>query len=83
MAAPEERNSFVMPDLVGQSEDDAVNEIVGAGLRVSGIKTQPASPAQTNAGDNVAQAPREVLRTFPAAGQRVYEGQGIGLEVSQ
>ena len=83
MAAPEDRNSFVMPDLVGQGEDDAVNEIVGAGLRVSGIKTQPASPAQTNAGDNVAQAPREVLRTFPAAGQRVYEGQGIGLEVSQ
>src|SRR5208337_181174 len=37
MAALEERKSFVMPDLIGQSENDAVNEIVGAGLRVGGI----------------------------------------------
>ena len=40
LAAPLERNSFVMPDLVGRSEDDAVNAIVGAGLHVGTIASQ-------------------------------------------
>ncbi len=47
VAAPQERNSFVMPDLVGRSEDDAVNAIVGAGLHVASIHSQPA-PAGRN-----------------------------------
>jgi len=41
LAAPEERNSFVMPNLVGGSEDEAINTIVGAGLRVASIASQP------------------------------------------
>jgi beta-lactam-binding protein with PASTA domain len=86
MAAPEDRGSFVMPDLAGQSEDDAVNAIVGAGLHVSGIKTQEAAAVQANAGESVSSETRDtrmVVRTFPGAGQRVYDGQGIGLEVTQ
>src|SRR5271165_4987188 len=82
LAAPEERNSFVMPDLVGRSEDDAVNEIVGAGLRVGGIASQPPPPADSNATESVPSGTRMVVRTFPPAGQRVYDGQSIGLEVT-
>ncbi len=41
VAATEERKSFVMPDLRGRTEDDAVNEIVGAGLKVGSISSQP------------------------------------------
>ena len=111
LAASEERASFVMPDLVGQSEDNAVNTIVNAGLRVSGIKSQsapapapapssqpnpsstpspPANPQsspptapQQNSPETVPSGTRMVVHTYPAAGQRVFEGQGIGLEVTQ
>jgi beta-lactam-binding protein with PASTA domain len=87
MAAPEDRNSFVMPDLVGRSEDDAVNEIVGAGLHVAGISSQasasPAAAAPATASEAPPSGPRTVVRTSPAAGQRVYDGQGIGLQVTQ
>jgi beta-lactam-binding protein with PASTA domain len=87
MAAPEDRNSFVMPDLVGRSEDDAVNEIVGAGLHVAGISSQasasPAASAPATASEAPPSGPRTVVRTSPAAGQRVYDGQGIGLQVTQ
>ena len=82
VAAPEERKSFVMPDLVGRSEDEAVNAIVGAGFHVGTIASQPAPPG--NAPPQAAPLPsRTVVRTTPAAGQRVYEGQGIGLEVTR
>ena len=83
LAAPEERNSFVMPDLVGRSEDDAVNEIVGAGLRVGRIASQPPPPADSNATETVPSGTRMVVRTIPGPGQRVYEGQGISLEVTR
>jgi beta-lactam-binding protein with PASTA domain len=79
LAASEDRPSFVVPDLVGRSEDDAVNAIVNAGLRLSRISTQPAAASQENA----AQGSRVVVSTQPAAGQRVYQGQGIGLQVTQ
>jgi eukaryotic-like serine/threonine-protein kinase len=82
LAAPEGRASFVMPDLVGHSEDDAVNEIVGAGLRVASIASQP-PPADADAAATVPSGTRMVVRTVPAAGQRVYEGQGIALEVTR
>jgi eukaryotic-like serine/threonine-protein kinase len=82
LAAPEGRASFVMPDLVGHSEDDAVNEIVGAGLRVGSIASQP-PPADADANATVPSGTRMVVRTIPAAGQRVYEGQGITLEVTR
>jgi serine/threonine-protein kinase len=82
LAAPEDRNSFVMPDLIGRGEDDAVNEIVSAGLRVAGISSQAAA-APANTADAVASGSRTVIKTSPAAGQRVYEGQGIGMQVTQ
>jgi eukaryotic-like serine/threonine-protein kinase len=93
MAAAEERPSFVMPDLVGQSEDNAVDAIVNAGLRVAGINSQaaaptlanPATPATppANAVDSVPPGTRMVVKTTPAAGQRVWQGQGIALQVTQ
>ncbi|HZP23307.1 MAG TPA: PASTA domain-containing protein [Terriglobales bacterium] len=87
MAAPGERPSFVMPDLVGQKEDAVIDTIVNAGLRVAGIATQanpPASPNSTqNAGQAVPPGTRMVVKTTPAAGQRVWQGQGIALQVTQ
>ena len=94
MAATEDRESFVMPDLVGSNEDDAVNAIVNAGLHVSGISSQTAPAPQGNApppdsaqpasaAETVPTGTRMVVKTTPAAGQRVYQGQGIGLEVTQ
>jgi beta-lactam-binding protein with PASTA domain len=82
LAAPEERNSFVMPDLAGRSEDDAVNAIVGAGLKVGRIASQ-AAPEEGEATNAVPSGTRMVVRTFPAAGQRVWDGQAIGLEVTR
>jgi beta-lactam-binding protein with PASTA domain len=82
LAAPEQRASFIMPDLVGRSEDDAINEVVSAGLHVGSITTQP-PPADANAAATVPFGTRMVVRTVPAAGQRVYEGQGIALAVTQ
>lgn len=83
LAASEDRDSFVMPELVGHGEDDAVNEIVNAGLHVSGINSQAAPAPQANATQAVPTGTRMVVKTIPAAGQRVWQGQGIGLEVTQ
>jgi hypothetical protein len=60
-----------------------VNAIVNAGLHVSGISTQSAPAPQANATQAVPTGTRMVIKTIPAAGQRVYAGQGIGLEVTQ
>ena len=79
-----------MPDLVGRSEDDAINEIVNAGLHVPTINTQapPAQPQGVPPGTTPA-APqatpsgtRMVVKTSPAAGQRIFTGQPIALEVT-
>ncbi len=83
IAAAEDRPSFVMPDLIGRSEDDAVNAIVNAGLRVSRITSQAATASQRNASQAAPPRSRVIVSTQPAAGQRVYEGQGIGLQVTQ
>jgi len=83
LAAPEDRPSFVMPDLIGQSEDAAIDQIVNAGLRVGEITTQSAAPAAQNAPQSVPAGTRMVVKTTPAAGQRVWQGQGIALEVTQ
>jgi beta-lactam-binding protein with PASTA domain len=84
LAASDERPSFVMPDLVGRPEDDAVNEIVNAGFRVSGVNSQATPPAQpANAQPPAPSGERTVVKTIPGAGERVYQGQGIGLEVTQ
>ncbi len=82
MASVPDRDSFVMPDLVGRSEDDAINEAVNAGLHVPTINTQTAPPPQANA-QAVPSGTRLVVKTVPAAGQRVFSGQGISLEVTQ
>jgi beta-lactam-binding protein with PASTA domain len=83
LGAPEERNSFVMPSLIGRSEDDAINAIVGAGLKVASITSEPA-PADTTATDNALPTGlRMVVHTSPSPGQRVYAGQGIALEVTR
>ncbi len=83
LAASPDRDSFVMPELVGQNEDDAVNAIVSAGLHVSGINSQAAPAPQANATQASPTGTRMVVKTQPAAGQRVYAGQGIGLDVTQ
>jgi beta-lactam-binding protein with PASTA domain len=96
-AAPEEQPSFVMPDLTGQNEDNAINEIVNAGLRVGDITSQSAPAAQSppananqtaaapqsNAGQAASSGTRTVVKTTPDAGQRVWQGQGIALQVTQ
>jgi len=81
MASPEERASFVMPDLIGRSEDDAVGEIVNAGLRTPEIHTETSAAPPANASQ--AAPSRMVVKTAPAAGQRVFQGQPITLEVTQ
>jgi beta-lactam-binding protein with PASTA domain len=83
LAAPEERNSFVMPDFVGRGEDDAINAIVGAGFHVGGIASQPLPASDSTSEEEAALPSRVVVRATPAAGQRIYEGQGIGLEVTR
>ena len=83
LAAPGDRPSFVMPDILGQSEDAAIDEIVNAGLRVAGISTQSPPPAEGSASQSVPTGTRMVVKTAPAAGQRVFLGQGIALEVTQ
>lgn len=79
VAAPAERKSYVMPDLRGRAEDDAINEIVGAGLKVGKISTREDAGSTEFAGISS----RRVTRTIPAAGQRIYEGQFVSLEVTR
>jgi beta-lactam-binding protein with PASTA domain len=77
VASPEDRKSFVMPDLRGRGEDDVINAIVAAGLKVGKISSQ-ANAGQLGSGND-----RRVVRTIPAAGQRIYDGQSVNLEVNQ
>ncbi len=83
LAAPDERNAFVMPSLIGRSEDDAINAIVGAGFKVSSITSQAGAPADSTDPNSVPSGLRMVVHTSPSAGQRVYEGQGIALQVTR
>lgn len=82
VAAPAEPASFVVPDLAGHSEDDAVNTIVRAGLRVGSISSQPA-PQNPDQPETLPYGARMVVKTIPAAGERVFQGQNINLEVTQ
>jgi beta-lactam-binding protein with PASTA domain len=83
LASPEERTSFVMPSLIGRSEDEAINAIVGAGFKVSSITSQVAPASDGSDANTVPSGLRMVVHTSPSAGQRVYEGQGIALEVTR
>src|SRR5206468_6602739 len=47
LASPEERNAFIMPSLIGRSEDEAINAIVAAGFKVGSITSQPAPADNT------------------------------------
>lgn len=76
VAAPEDRKSFVMPDLRGHNEDEVINAIVAAGLKVGSITTQ-----ETASGLG-AFSSRQIIRTIPGAGQRIYEGQSVNLMVT-
>jgi beta-lactam-binding protein with PASTA domain len=82
VASTADRKSYVMPDLRGRTEDEAVNAIVGAGMKVGSIASQQGegdaiSPETLPAGT------RMVVKTVPGAGQRVFEGQGVNLEVTR
>ncbi len=81
VASAEDRQSFVMPDLRGRNEDDVVNTIVSAGLRVGQITTQENASGASD--ESTTSGSRRVTKTVPAAGQRIYEGQNIDLEVTQ
>ena len=80
VAAAEDRKSFVMPDLRGKSEDDVINAIVGAGLKVGSISTNESA---ADAPDAFGYGPRMVTKTLPGPGQRIYEGQSVNLEVTR
>jgi beta-lactam-binding protein with PASTA domain len=82
LASSENRNAFVMPSLIGRSEDEAINAIVQAGFKISSISSQ-AAPADSADANSLPSGLRMVVHTTPSAGQRVYEGQGIALEVTR
>jgi len=83
VAASEERKSYVMPDLRGRTEDEAVNEIVRAGLKVGSISSQPSPGADQNTPETLPYGTPIVTKTAPGPGQRVWEGQAINLEVTR
>jgi eukaryotic-like serine/threonine-protein kinase len=83
VAAAEDRKSYVMPDLRGRTEDDAVNAIVGAGLKPGNITSEPSAEGDANSPETLPASTRIVVKTVPGAGQRVYEGQSVNLEVTR
>jgi beta-lactam-binding protein with PASTA domain len=83
VAASEDRKSYVMPDLRGRTEDEAVNAIVGAGLKVGAIASQPSAEGDANSPETLPAGGRMVVRTVPGAGQRVWDGQSVNLEVTR
>ena len=50
---------------------------------VSNINTQQTPPPTAGASESVATGTRMVVKTVPGAGQRVFQGQGIALEVTR
>ena len=83
IAATEDKKSYVMPDLHGRTEDEAVNAIVGAGLKVGSITSQPPPGADADSPETLPAGSRIIVRTVPAPGQRVWEGQTVNLEVTR
>jgi eukaryotic-like serine/threonine-protein kinase len=83
IAAIEDKKSYVMPDLRGRTQDEAVSAIVGAGLKVGSISSQPAAGGDASAPETMPYGTRVVTRTVPAAGQRVWEEQTVNLEVTR
>jgi beta-lactam-binding protein with PASTA domain len=83
VAATEDRKSFVVPDLRGRTEDDAVAAIIAAGLKVGSITSQPLPGADANPPETLPSGTRIVTHTVPAPGQRIWDGQSINLEVTR
>ena len=83
VAANEDRKSYVMPDLRKRTEDEAINAIVGAGLKVGSIASQSDAGGDVSAPETLPAGSRTVVKTIPGAGQRVYEGQSVNLEVAR
>jgi beta-lactam-binding protein with PASTA domain len=83
VAATEDKKSYVMPDLRGRTQDDAVGAIAAAGLKVGSIASEAAAGADASSPETLPASTRIVVRTAPAAGQRVWEGQTINLEVTR
>jgi eukaryotic-like serine/threonine-protein kinase len=81
VAATQDPKSYVMPDLRGRTEDEAVNAIVGAGMKVGSITSQQG--ADETSAETLPAGTRLVMKTVPGAGQRVYEGQSVHLEVTR
>ena len=75
LAVPDDPQALVMPSFAGKPLSDAVRAIQNAGLKVGKINTAAngASPA--------ASGPTVVLRQSPVAGQRVFPGATVDLEV--
>lgn len=83
IAATEDRKSYLMPDFRGRTEDETVNAIVAAGLMVGSITSQTAPESDDNSPDTLPAGTRIVVKTVPSAGQRVWDGQAISLEVTR
>ncbi len=83
VAAAEDPKSYVVPDFRGRTEDDAVNTIVGAGLKVGSITSQPPPGDEEDSPTTLPAGTRMVIKTVPGAGQRIYEGQSVNLEVTR
>jgi beta-lactam-binding protein with PASTA domain len=83
IAATEDRKSFVMPDLRGRTEDEAVAATIAAGLKVGSIASQPLNGTDANSPETLPSGTRIVTQTVPAPGQRIWDGQSIILEVTR
>ena len=83
VAATPDRKSYVMPDLHGRTEDEAIDAIVGAGMKVGSISSQPPPGAEADSPETMPAGSRIIVRTVPGAGQRVWEGQTVNLEVTR
>lgn len=83
VAATQDPKSYVVPDLRGRTEDDAVNTIVGAGLKVGNISSQPSPGGDATSPETIPAGTRMVIKSVPGVGQRIYEGQSVNLEVTR
>jgi beta-lactam-binding protein with PASTA domain len=81
IAATPDKKSYIMPDLRGRTQSDATRAIEEAGLKVGNVSTQ--ASADPSAPETMPQGDRLVVRSIPGPGQRVYEGQAVGLEVTR
>jgi len=83
IAATPDKKSYVMPDLHGRSQDEAVSAISGAGLSVGTITPLLTAGSDPNAPETLPAGSRLVIGTVPGSGQRVWEGQTVNLQVAR